>query len=78
MLSYAIFPARINKSAQLILFPYFFLIGHSNLLALSRFPLSGHEFKGANLRFPVPAPPRPSATLYVPAACHAILIINPP
>ena len=63
ILSYAIFPASINKSAQLILLPYFFFTGHNNLLALSKLPLSGHEFNGANLKFPVPAPPLPSATL---------------
>ena len=78
ILSYAILPAKINKSAQLILLPYFFLIGHNNLLALSKLVLSGQEFKGANLKLPVPAPPLPSEVLYVPAACHAILIINPP
>ena len=72
------FPARIIRSAQLILFPYFFLIGHNNLLALSRFVLSGQELSGANLWLPVPLPPLPSEILYVPAECHAILIINPP
>ena len=50
------FPASINRSAQLIELPYFFLIGHSNLLALSKFVLSGHEFSGANLKFPNPLP----------------------
>ena len=47
--SMATFPVKIKRSAQLILFPYFCLIGHNNLLALSRFPLSGQLFSGANL-----------------------------
>ena len=47
--SMATLPASINKSAQLILFPYFCLTGHSNLLALSKFPLSGQLLSGANL-----------------------------
>jgi hypothetical protein len=46
--SMATLPTSINKSAQLILFPYFCLIGHSSLLALSKLPLSGQLFKGAN------------------------------
>ena len=45
--SIATLPVSINRSAQLILFPYFFFIGQSNLLALSKFPLSGQLFKGA-------------------------------
>ena len=63
ILSYAMLPANMNKSAQLILFPYFFFIGHNKRLALSKFPLSGQEFNGANLKFPVPAPPLPSPVL---------------
>ena len=74
----ATLPVRINKSAQLILFPYFCFIGHKSLLALSKFPLSGQLFKGANLWSPVPPPPLPSAVLYVPAACHVILIKKGP
>ena len=47
--SKAILPTNINKSAQEILFPYFFFMGHSSNLALSRFTLSGQLFNGANL-----------------------------
>ena len=47
--SRATFPTSINKSAQEILFPYFFLIGHNNNLALSKLTLSGQLFNGANL-----------------------------
>ena len=47
--SRATFPTKINKSAQEILFPYFFFIGHNNNLALSKLTLSGQLFKGANL-----------------------------
>ena len=47
--SIATLPARINKSAQLICFPYFCLIGQSSLRALSKLPLSGQLFNGANL-----------------------------
>ena len=61
--SIATFPAKINRSAQLIFFPYFCLIGHRSLLALSKFPLSGQLFKGANRWAPVPPPPRPSPIL---------------
>jgi hypothetical protein len=35
------------KSAQLTLLPYFFLIGQSRRLALSRLVLSGQELSGA-------------------------------
>ena len=76
--SIATLPANINRSAQLIFFPYFCLIGQSSRLALSRFPLSGQLFKGANLCAPVPPPPRPSVLLYVPAACQVILMKNGP
>ena len=58
--SIATLPVKINKSAQLILFPYFFLIGHNNLRALSRLPLSGQLLSGAYLCAPVPPPPLPS------------------
>ena len=44
----ATFPARIKRSAQLILFPYFCLMGQSKRRALSKFPLSGQLFRGAN------------------------------
>ena len=47
MSSIATFPTKTSKSAQDNLFPYFSLIGHNNLLALSKFPLSGQEFRGA-------------------------------
>ena len=71
-------PARIIKSAQDNFLPYFCLIGHSNLLALSKLPLSGQLFKGANLNVPEHAPPLPSPILYVPALCQAILIKKGP
>ena len=45
--SIATLPVKINKSAQLILFPYFFFIGQRSLLALSKLPLSGQLFSGA-------------------------------
>ena len=76
--SIATLPASMSKSAQLILFPYFCFIGHNSLLALSRFPLSGQLFSGANLCAPVPPPPRPSPTRYVPAACQVILMKKGP
>ena len=47
--SMATFPVKIRRSAQEILLPYFCFIGHKRRRALSRLPLSGHEFKGANL-----------------------------
>ena len=56
-------PAKIIRSAQLTLLPYFFLIGQSKRLALSKLTLSGQELRGAKRWFPVPPPPRPSATL---------------
>jgi hypothetical protein len=49
------------RSAQLILLPYFFLIGQSRRRALSRLALSGQELSGAKRWLPVPPPPRPSA-----------------
>ena len=76
--SMATLPARINKSAQLIFLPYFCFIGQRSLLALSKLPLSGQLFKGAKRCAPVPPPPRPSVFLYVPAACHVILIKKGP
>ena len=45
--SIATLPVKINKSAQLILFPYFFFMGQRSLLALSKLPLSGQLFNGA-------------------------------
>src|SRR5262249_42520458 len=56
----------------------FLLIGHSSRRALSRFALSGQLLSGAKRCWPAPAPPRPSAMRYVPAACHAMRIISPP
>ena len=52
-------------------------------IKLKKFSLNYEEMTVKKLkkiasRLPVPAPPRPSATLYVPAACQAILIISPP
>ena len=76
--SIATLPARINKSAQLILLPYFCLTGHRSLRALSRLPLSGQLFSGAKRCAPVPPPPRPSPVLYVPAACQVIRIKKGP
>ena len=61
--SSATFPTKINKSAHEIFFPYFLLIGQSSNLALSKLTLSGQLFRGANLWFPVPAPPLPSPVL---------------
>ena len=61
--SMAAFPAKINRSAQLIFFPYFCLMGHRSLLALSRFPLSGQLLSGAKRCAPVPPPPLPSVFL---------------
>ena len=76
--SIATLPAKIKRSAQLICFPYFCLIGQSSLLALSKFPLSGQLLRGANLCAPVPPPPLPSPIRYVPAACHVIRIKKAP
>src|SRR5210317_1451042 len=76
--SIATFPTNMKRSAHEILFPYFSLIGQRSLLALSKLPLSGQLFKGANLIAPVPPPPRPSPVLYVPAACHVNLTKNGP
>jgi hypothetical protein len=78
MFSRATFPTKIKRSAHEIFFPYFFFMGQSNSLALSKFTLSGQLFNGAKRWFPVPAPPRPSAVLYVPAACHDNLINKGP
>tara|TARA_Y100000310_G_C20477774_1_gene713236 strand:+ start:50 stop:334 length:285 start_codon:yes stop_codon:yes gene_type:complete len=55
-------PARTNKSAQLSLLPYFFLIGQSKRRALSKLTLSGHEFRGAKRWLPVEALPLPPQT----------------
>ena len=53
-------PARIMRSAQEILLPYFRLTGQSSMRALSRLPLSGQLLRGAKRCVPVRAPPRPS------------------
>ncbi len=71
-------PARIIRSAQEILRPYFCLIGQSSRRALSRFTLSGQLLSGAKRWLPRPAPPRPSPMRYVPALCHAIRMKSGP
>ena len=76
--SIATLPVNTIKSAQEIFLPYFCLIGHKSNLAFSKLALSGQLLSGAKRRVPAPAPPRPSAILYVPAACHAIRIKNGP
>jgi hypothetical protein len=58
--SMATLPARIIRSAQLSLRPYFCLIGHKRRRALSRLALSGQELSGAKRCVPDEAPPRPS------------------
>ena len=68
--SSATLPASTSRSAHEIFWPYFCLIGHSSRRALSRLPLSGQLFSGANRCAPSPAPPRPSSMRYVPAACQ--------
>ena len=42
----------MNRSAQLMFFPYFCLIGHSRRRALSRLPLSGQLLSGAKRWLP--------------------------
>jgi hypothetical protein len=59
--SIAQFPAKMIRSAQEILCPYFLLIGQSNRRALSRLALSGQLFSGAKRWAPWPPPPRPSS-----------------
>ncbi len=76
--SSATLPARIMRSAQEILRPYFCLIGQSSRRALSRLTLSGQLLSGANRWLPLPAPPRPSPVRYVPALCHAMRMNNGP
>src|SRR5665647_2603377 len=49
-------PARIIRSAQEILVPYFCLIDQSKRRALSRFALSGRLLRGAKRWVPDPAP----------------------
>ncbi len=66
------------RSAQEIFRPYFCLIGQSSRRALSRFTLSGQLLRGAKRCVPEEAPPRPSATRYVPALCQAIRMKNGP
>lgn len=78
MVSRATLPARIIRSAQDRLRPYFFLTGHSSRRALSRLALSGQLFSGAKRCWPAPAPPRPSLIRYVPALCHAMRMMNGP
>ena len=56
----ATLPARIIRSAQEILRPYFCLMGHRSRRALSRLTLSGQLLRGANRCWPRPPPPRPS------------------
>ncbi len=53
-------PAKMIRSAQEILLPYFCLTGHSSRRALSRLTLSGQLFIGAKRWAPWPPPPRPS------------------
>ena len=65
-------PAKMIRSAQERLRPYFCLTGQSRRRALSRFPLSGQLLSGANRWWPEPPPPRPSLMRYVPAACHVM------
>jgi hypothetical protein len=72
MSSRATFPASTIRSAHEILLPYFCLTGQSSRRALSRLALSGQLLSGANRWVPYLAPPRPSATRYVPALCQAI------
>src|SRR5688572_7331457 len=60
IVSRATLPVRIIRSAQEILRPYFCLIGHRSLRALSRLTLSGQLLSGANRCWPLPPPPRPS------------------
>jgi hypothetical protein len=63
-------PANTSRSAHEIFRPYFCFTGQSSRRALSRFALSGQLSSGANRCAPSPAPPRPSAMRYVPAACQ--------
>src|SRR5579883_1890772 len=76
--SRATLPARIMRSAQEILRPYFCLIGQRRRRALSRLTLSGQLLSGANRCWPAPAPPRPSPMRYVPALCQAMRMNKPP
>jgi len=61
-----------------IFWPYFCLIGQRRRRALSRFALSGQLLSGAKRCSPLPAPPRPSAMRYVPAACHVMRMKSGP
>ncbi len=71
-------PAKIIRSAQEILRPYFCLTGQSSRRALSRLALSGQLLSGAKRCVPAPPPPRPSLMRYVPALCHAIRMNSGP
>src|ERR1019366_9484723 len=75
MISSAQFPVRIIKSPQESAAPYFCLIGQIRRRDLSVLPLSHQLLIGAKRCSASPAPPRPSAIRYVPAACHAMRII---
>jgi hypothetical protein len=78
IVSRARLPAKIIRSAQEILRPYFFLTGQSNRRALSRLRLSGQLLSGAKRCMPAAGPPRPSSARYVPAQCHTIRITSGP
>ena len=71
-------PAKIIRSAQESLRPYFCLMGQSSRRALSRWALSGQLLRGAKRWVPAPPPPRPSLMRYVPALCHAIRMKSGP
>src|SRR5215475_11196692 len=60
IVSRATLPARVIRSAQEILRPYFRLIGQRRRRALSRLALSGQLLSGAKRCCPLPPPPRPS------------------
>ncbi len=76
--SSATVPVNTIRSPHERLSPYFCLMGHSSRRALSKFWLSGHESSGANRCSALLAPPRPSLTRYVPAACQAMRTKNGP
>src|SRR5258708_12973107 len=76
--SRATLPVRIMRSAHEILLPYFCLIGHTNLRALSGHTLSAQLLRGANRTWPAPAPPRPTPMRPVPASCRPIQLTHSP